>query len=319
VIERTTGNHGKGAGIPKSPDGYYKRTLQGLELLSSELGFKSPLEHRFVGGTLTDLLGPDTKADIDIKNRTVNLKNHLSPNLYRADSTVKDVDLICFCPPGNDIDNARSVLKVPSQESIDTGIPYPNVSIESVKKRRKDGLRFKQFVTTFEIDDKGELSLNFGKVHQSISWKSVEPWKVVLEDGTSFTILNPIAHALCYPLRLPSGVKKKDRVMKTAGILTNHVSDDDVREWEQKYNKMSLVMKLATQVRQEGFKKGIDYMQDLYKDWIEYINKLHKHPDMLTHVKAGITRFYWDTMGEAVSHGKGPFLIFSRLSDKFTG
>lgn len=298
------------------------------------------INHRFVGGTFTDLLGPATQTIIDIERKTIHLENYNPPTAVRSDGTIKDADLICFCEDQEKVAKAQREIQGLAVTAKKQRRPFPFVSLEPTHYSDwPEHKRWKQFVTTFEVDKKGDLSLNFGRIHQSITWESVEPWRVDLGNGVSFTILNPFAHALCYVLRVPSGVKKKDKE-----ILTDP-------SWGP-YSKMSILMRVASRVHVAGEEHRLDYKR-LYQPWVEYIRRLTKlppladikdpillakmflrypeetigdlvdelrsHPDPLTWLKARVTKAYWDGPGEAVAHGRGVFKKLSKLSSKMSG
>lgn len=272
------------------------------------LGNKLEIDHRFVGGTFTDLINPQTRVVVDHHHRVIHLENYNPLTMLRTDGTVKDIDLICFCPDQERFHQLKQLFEKQMVNAKKRREYYPFVSVEPTHHpnwpKRK---RWKQFVTTFDVDEKGVLSLNFGRVHQPISWESVEPWRVDFNNGVSFTILNPYAHALCYLLRIPSGVKNKDRKISV---------DSEVRK---PYSKISILMRLAAQINMDGKINGYDYRGSLYQSWIEYIRMLLKHPDPLTAFKAKITRAYWNGPGEAIAHGRGILNPLSKLSNRMSG
>src|SRR5256885_6841002 len=59
---------------------------------------KIGIDHRFVGGIVTDLLTPEAvkQAQIDVQNRTIHLPVHAPLNPRRKDGTSKDIDIITF-------------------------------------------------------------------------------------------------------------------------------------------------------------------------------------------------------------------------------
>ncbi len=272
-----------------------------LEILSNiEQYFRQAnLDHRIVGGTVTDFIGPNTSFRIDPETRTVKLINPNGTTLTRPDGTIKDIDVIIFSPNRYKFEEAKRDVRAWGESN---GQPLPNISIEAARypdwpERNK----LKQFVTAFEYDKEGNPFLAFGSTKQEIRQNSLAPWTMNI-DGISITILNPVAHALCYALRNPSGVKKKDK---------DRIGDT-------KHNKMGVVGRFAHQVLIAGREKGVDYKEN-YRGWLDYIHALRNNPDPLTGAKSRIIKLYWDTVGTSVSHGVGILHKLSTLSDRFTG
>lgn len=267
----------------------YIAAIAQIERVATYLG----INHRIVGGTFTDLLNPQTTFSIDPTNHTIAPDGYNQPTMYRADGTVKDVDMISFCPNQITVSEAKRLLK-----DFERQKPFPHISLEptyySHWPRRN---RLTQMVSTIDVDGEDNAatpSLNFGNIHQPISWESVAPWKVVLDNGVSFTILNPYAHGLRYVMRNLSGVKKKDR------------------------EKMSILMRMGGQVRQAGLAQEEDYLE-LYRPWIVFIHSMQRADDLVTRLKTKGTRFYWNTVGTSFAHGRGIFKPLASLGDRFTG
>lgn len=266
------------------------------------------LDHRFVGGTLTDFLSPQTRWEIDFPNQTLYLKNYTSPQMYHSDGTIKDVDLICFCPYEREFIQGKSALKSLEKDRKQRREPFPYPSLEPTlfpdwPKRNI----FAQMVSGLEVDEGGRLYLVFDKIRQPVEWETVEPWRVVLTNhgNISITTLNPFAHALRYAMRVPSGVKRKDKEIQ--------VTEDE------RFNKMSLLMHLGRQVEQEAQKFGYDYRHGLYRPWIDFIQEIMRSEDLRIMVKRKITGKYWDTIGTAVAHGRGifkPLAAWARQVDR---
>lgn len=295
---------------------YYIGTILEMERIFKEAG----LDHRFVGGTFTDLLSPQTTSAIDVEKRTVSLINSPRPVPRRKDGTTKDIDIVCFGGEKELIERVEEVYRIQMKKERAKGKPFSYVSLEYANRAdwtpRK---RHRQFVTTFDIDENNVLSLNFRSINQSISWESVEPWTVNVGEKGSITVLNPYAHALCYALRVPSGVKKKDKETETVTLENDRL---------KAYNKMFLIMSLAKRVSEVDLRSGIKYndkydpntgLTGLYRPWIDYINKLLKDPDPVTWGIAKVTKTYWNTIGTRVAHGGFPFGVVSRLSNKTGG
>lgn len=266
------------------------------------------LEHRFVGGTLTDLIGPQTSFDIDIKNRTIRMKNHQQPTLKRKNGTIKDVDLVLFTSDHDAYIRAKKQFIFWQEQARRQNIPFPLISVEAARhadwpKRSK----LKQFVTAFEAREDSKLYLAFGNLEQEIGLDTVDGWNVVLDDGTLFTTFHPYAHALSYLLRMPSGLKPKDKKI---------IGEDE----HGTYSKYDLVSNLAKLTFKAGEQSGIDYWQ-MFQSWMNYAKKLLGNPDLPTFIKAGITEWYWNTtIGTDLSQGAGPLgSLVAPLSNQFSG
>lgn len=281
----------------------YKEMLSGIERYSQEQG----LDARFVGGSLTDWIGPQTTFTIDPLKRTIKLHNPKDSVLIRSDGTVKDADLVCFTSDRSKFTDAKGVFKKWGLAAKRLGISYPYISMESA--RHSDWPKrqvWKQMVTAFEMDEQGTPRLAFGKVDQVIKPESLASWTVDLGDGTTITTFNPIAHRLCYSLRCPSGVKKKDNEM--LGTLPSG----------EGYSKIGLLDNLAYQTLIAGYRLGIDYSV-LFAEWNTYIEALSGKPDVLTRAKKTVIGLYWNTIGTDVAHGKGFWVKASHLSNRLTG
>lgn len=283
----------------------YIRIINEIEKYCQESG----LDHRFVGGTLTDLIGPQTEFEIDIDRKRINLKNPNYPSLIRSDGTSKDVDLAVFTPDKTKFEAAKQLFKEWGLKAREGGLQFPHISVEAAKHPNWQPRRnkFKQFVTVFEYDQEGNPYLTFGSIDQKINPDSLEPWTIEAEHGIKISTFNPVAHTLCYALRVPSGVKKKDKEV----IGTDYSG--------KPYNKMGMIGRLAHEMLTTGREKGIDYKSEYYTDWINYIHTLSRKPDLLTKIKGMITGLYWDTIGTKVAHGAGVFAKLSTLSNRFTG
>ena len=269
----------------------YNKILLGIE----DYCYQNQLDHRFVGGTLTDLIGSQTELDIDIGTRTIRLIEPNSQTMTRPDGTVKDIDLVIFSDDQQAFVKAKETFESWSQIAQTANMPFPQISVEAAyhpswPSRNK----LKQFVSAFEMDQEGKLYLAFGDTTQQISKESIEPWHITLDNGTRLTVFNPLAHRLCYELRVPSGLKPKD------------------------LDKMPTLVGFSSRVIEAGTTNGVDYMA-LYGDWQSYILKLHNHPDPLTRVKAGITGLYWRTLGTQIAHGSGFLGGLSKFNNKMNG
>ena len=264
------------------------------------------LDHRFVGGTLTDLISPRTKATFDFENRRVHLKDYNQPQMFRADGTIKDMDLVSFRRNSEAFEDGKETLGEKEQGVKKQGLPFPHISIEPIKTPANPRNPSLQLVSGFESDEHQDLFLTFDHIRQKIDRETVKPWRIVLTDdfGVSFVTLNPYAHALRYLMRVPSGMKGKDKELK--------------RENGQIYNKMSPYVNLALLFDEAAQAQGID-ITALYKPWIDFILKMRDDPSPRIRAKRLATGTYWDTVGTALAHGRGIFEPLSKLGDRFTG
>lgn len=279
----------------------FEKTITAIETYCKQ----QKINHRFVGGvSFGGLLNDKTTAEIDIDTKTIRLKNHNKETLLRKDRTVRDIDLIFFCDNkeklkhfGLFVDTLKSkfrhsglsgILSKELAPSVFPDISYEPTIYPTFGKRN----HFSQFVTALEVDAKNNLYLAFDDVQQQISWESVEPWTVILEDGMQFTIRNPIADYYAYIFRSPAGPKPKDE------------------------KKLRYVKKLAEAVIRLGREHNptIDYeSQQYYGAWQTYIEKLNKTENPVTNTKKFWLRVYWQTIGTFFAH------IFTRSGNNFTG
>lgn len=295
-----------------SPSERYKNILVETENYCTTIG----ADHRFVGGTIADLLSPTTCISIDIERRIVVFRNYPPLTVFRSDGSVKDVDVIFFTKSSEVFQTARQDFTSWQKTAKHNGIPFPAISAEAARYPHWPSINsLKQFVTAWEVDLNNIPSLHFGSIHQPINPSTIEPWTYQLEDDQiKLTGLNPFGFALCYVLRVPSGVKMKEK------HIDEYVQGckSDGTPARGKYNRMSLVMGLATQAHREAQKYGID-LKTLHKEWIEYIHKLHHTNDPLIRLKAVVTDWYWKHLGTDTAHGKGPLGMLSRFNDKMSG
>lgn len=282
----------------------YIQVISNIEQYCQEQG----LDHRFVGGTLTDFIGPQTDYSIDVKARKVILINPKEPSLIRSDNTVKDIDLVVFTPDREKFERAKAVFEDWERKAKEAGQHFPFISVEAA--RHPDWPKrniLKQFVSAFEYDEEGKPHLAFGSTDQMINQDSLKPWQVNTGTGVEITTFHPLGHILCYALRVPSGVKRKDKQ-----VLGSNKSGYG------KFNKMSLLGKFAVRTMEVEREVELDGYGS-FREWIDYIHTLSRNPDPLTRVKRWITGLYWDTIGTKVAHGGGIFAKLSTRSNKMTG
>lgn len=296
----------------ENPRTYYRDAIKSIDrLANSEFGINLV----FVGGTFTDFINPTTQFTVSSSGRTIQLHNHNDLNPYRKNNTVKDLDAVCFHPDRELTLEFMRTLDVLAKWDKDRGLPVPPISIEPTYfhgrgwPERRDRL---QLVSTIDARtaspflDHDALYLKYDKIEQPINWKSVEPWRVVLSDGTSFPTLNPFGHALRYCMRVASGPKMKDR--------QTHEVDGF------KFSKMSLLMTMAKATHRAGLEAGIDYTgEEYFGSWFEFIRELRDNPDPIIRLKAKAADFFWNTLGTTLSQGVGPAKHLASLATKFTG
>lgn len=247
-----------------------------------DYGQDNGIDHRFVGGiSYGGLLNEKTTYDIDIQGRTIKLTGHNPLLLLRPDKSVRDIDLIlCSYHPDKTAPLKRFLNKLKWQVRIKLGYTPP-ISFEGLMPYGSTPQGLLRYVTTMQVRD-ADIYLVFDKIRQQITHASLEPWHVVLEDGTTYTTRNPIADYYAYQFRSPAGVKPKD------------------------ITKLIHLKKLTDALIAAGHKKGIDYASDdYYGPWQEYINKLENSTLPSVRSKRFLTQLYWKTIGTTLAHGKG--------------
>jgi len=156
-----------------------------LKILSSVEQFcvNSRLNHRFVGGSISDFLGPQTKFKIDSKTKTVSLVDPNIVTLSREDSTIKDIDLLVFTNNEEAVKDARAVFDDWAKKAKEEDAIFPRISIKPARYPGwpKQG-RVKEFMNSFlaevKVDDDGQLNAVYCNVSQEIPWETVQPWKI---------------------------------------------------------------------------------------------------------------------------------------------
>ncbi len=274
-------------------------TIQQIENYCNEYD----IPHRFVGGvSYAGLLNPETTYNLDLPAKTIQFSNHNPLELIRADGSVKDIDMIIFTPDEKKVIGLHTFVAGLRKQALEANDLFPDVSIEATiypSLGTRNALL--QFVTALEVDTNatfgdGNIYFAFDDLKQTISWKSLEGWTIYLQNGTHYTVRNPIADYLAYHFRSPSGLKPKDK------------------------EKVLRLKQLADEVMELGKEQGIEYdSKDYYQPWKRYTDRL-THRTGLTGVKAVIMRVYWATIGTTLAHGKG-FIgsILTKFANQFTG
>lgn len=255
---------------------------------------KNNLNHRFVGSiSYGGLLNKKTFSSINVRGKTVTLFNSNPLSLLRSDNSLRDIDLILFCDNLNKITKFKQFIKKISFSYSS----FPLICVEATiypnfGKRNK----LLQMVTSLETDEKNNLFLAFDNIKQVITWKSVEPWTLILNKKISYTTRNPIADYFAYQFRSPSGTKPKDK------------------------DKVIFLKKLSEKLIEEGQKNKIDYLSDSYfENWQIFLNKLEKTNSTSIFIKKQLLKYYWLTIGTYLAHGKGVGKLFLSSQNQFTG
>lgn len=247
-----------------------------------DYGRENGIDHRFVGGiSYGGLLNDKTSYKIDVAGRSIKLTDHNPLLLLRPDKSVRDIDLIlCSYHPEKIAALKKFLNKLKWQVRMNLGYTPP-ISFEGPAVYGSTPQGLMQYVTTMQVKD-NDIYLVFDKIHQKISKKSLEPWHVVLDDGTKYTTRNPIADYYAYQFRSPAGVKPKD------------------------LNKLIHLKKLNDDIIAAGRKKGLDYSsEEYYGPWQEYISLLENSTLPSVRSKRYLTQLYWKTIGTTLAHGKG--------------
>lgn len=180
------------------------------------------IDHRFVGGVAyTGWL--NSKTSWVIKSKRVILKNANDLQAIRHDSTKRDIDLIIL--------NPSQIINKLLAEFIKSHPEFPPVSIEPVILEATPPSIFPQFVTAIKKIN-GDYYLSFDDILQKISLKSLEPWKLKIDD-LEITVRHPYADYLAYHFRTPSGVKPKDlEKVQLLGKISLEMDKSEYCDWE---------------------------------------------------------------------------------------
>lgn len=257
-------------------------SLSSMVRAIEEYALTHHIDHRFVGGmSYGGLLNKDTKYKIDIAKRTITLTGHNPLLLIRPDKSIRDIDIIlCSYLP----DKLPALKKFLNQLKWQARLKHgytPPISFEGPAPYGSVPQGVMQLVTTLQARG-STIYLVFDRIHQQISHASLEPWTVVLEDGTSYTTRNPIADYYAYQFRSPAGVKPKDR------------------------KKLVFLKNLAEAVIVKGKKRGINYeSKEYFGPWITFISQLEQSTLASVRFKRALTRLYWNTIGTTLAHGRG--------------
>lgn len=273
---------------------------------AEEILVRSAVDHRFVGGAITNPINLATAVVIDAKEKKSKFHSHGPLTLVRGDDSIRDVDVIGFSPYPETYTEAKRRFEEERVRAKGRDLPYPTVSVEPTHYPNWPARnRILQFVSTIDVDESGRFHLTFGKVDQEIPRETMEAWKVMFQGGLELTSINPFGLRLRYGMRNASGFKKKDLALE----FTHE---------GKPYSRLDVLARITNSVKEQGLAQGIDY-EASYQSWQEFIYKLRFHPDPLTRAKALVTKVYWETVGTAMAHGAGILKPFAKLGDKFTG
>lgn len=258
------------------------------EIVQSIEGYcqKNNLDHRFVGGvSFGGLLQEKTTWDITIESKTIKLFRHNPLLAFRQDGSIRDIDIILFCDNNKKLLDFKAFLIEQEQSAHRKKEVFPLVSVENAIYQSL-GIRnpINQFVTALEVDKDKKIYLAFDEIQQAISWKSLEPWHVILDDTTTYTVRNPIADYYAYIFRSPGGIKPKDE------------------------QKVMILKKLKETMIEIGLHQpeAINFeSEEYYKTWEKYIDKLNKSTSLRIRLKIAFMWVYWRTLGTPLTHGKG--------------
>ena len=186
------------------------------------------IDHRFVGGVAyTGWL--NSKTSWAIKSKKIILKNTNDLDAIRSDGTNRDIDLIIL--------NPNQKINKLFKEFLKSHPEFPPVSIEPVILEDTPPSIFPQFVTAIKKID-GNFYLAFDEILQKISQKSLEPWKLTVND-LIITVRHPYADYLAYHFRTPSGVKPKDfDKVQLLGKISQDMDKSEYRNWELYIKKL---------------------------------------------------------------------------------
>lgn len=263
---------------------------------------KEQLNHRFVGGvSFGGLVNKQTQYIINLEKKTITLHDHNPLLLMRSDDSIRDIDIIFFCNDNKKLLDFKKFLIDLEREAQKKKQLFPYISVENAIYDTL-GIRnpINQFVTALEIDKKGNIYLTFDELQQEISWMSLEPWLLILEDKTEYTVRNPIADYYAYIFRSPGGIKPKD---------------------EQKVFVLKKLKEDIVMLGLEHQPQKINFDSDeYYKTWEKYIDKLNKSTSLRIRLKIAFMWLYWRTLGTPLTHGRG--LLGKSISpffNQFTG
>ncbi len=267
----------------------YLRLLGEIRDVLDSYGFP----YVFVGGVISSQIKPETQIGmVHPESRTFSLYQAEPPSVKRENGSVRDVDILALCPYQDYFEDAKAELKRNFK-----GVP---ITIEGIRypywpERKK----LTQFVVGTDADGMGRLFLAFDDIKVEVDPETLAPWGLITEYGI-LPVFNPVTHLFRYFVRVPSGLKPKDK------------------------EKVPLLAKLAIDfIKQSMTQDEITNFLRQYDNWEEFSERLGGADDtrkLWTRLKIWATRTYWNTIGESVSNGTGKIgRVLGKLSDKFSG
>lgn len=258
------------------------------------------LDLRFVGGVITDLVGPETSiGHIDFEGRHIWLDNTLPIRMMREkDHTAKDIDALALAGNKDTIALVKDAAREVNNGNRRRDVPSIPVSIEAAHAPGSKPWYKPQLVSFVEVDGQGRYFLTFDSIREEVDPETLAGWTYhVQNDGEElqFVGFNPYAHFQRYFERNPSGLKQKDK----GG------------------DKIANLAKLAHEFVSIGKDAQIDYYT-MYKSWRQFNRRLLVEQPGTVAFKSRLLKLYWDTVGTALSHGSLPgFGWTANLADRF--
>ncbi len=261
-----------------------------------------------VGGTLSNLLNPDTKMHFDFGTKTVLVQNHNPITFMRSDGSPRDIDVITDCPDRQKYLLMKKLFREACDEARKRHVPFPDISIEPVMYPNWPAQqKWRQLVSSINEGIDKQPSLVFRNISVPVDPQTLTPWIYMFENEVNLIGLNPFAHFLRYFMRTP-GPKQKD--------MEYVVTDEGSRL----YSKLSLLQRFADNFLEAATcetNNGLNY-QELFNSWIVFIEKLMVQDDFDTRSIRILTQSYWNTLGKTLSR-RGNNSFITQFATKFTG
>lgn len=130
------------------------------------------LDLRFVGGVISDLIGPETTLGrIDFANRELWLENTRPIELMRnGGDSVKDIDAFSLTT-GMGVKSLKAAVRGLNRRNRSLRVPPIPVSIESVHQVGTKPWYKPQLVSFIEVDDQGRYYLTFDSIREKLTRK----------------------------------------------------------------------------------------------------------------------------------------------------
>lgn len=250
----------------------------------------------YVGGVVSSRVGPETSLGrVNTISQSYSLEHEVPYNPIRKDGTVRDVDVVAFCPDLQRFETAKREM----QEAF----PDVPISIEGIRypdwpERKK----WKQFVVGNDVDEEGKFLFAFDDVKVKAPKEAFDIWNLHTADGLSLPVFSPATHAMRYLVRVPSGLKPKDDGVKFASL-------------------MRLADEFTTYIGELDPVHDGEYFNQVYGPWLDFLELCQEvSPATFTGAKVKIDALWWNTIGERLANGNGPMgKILARLGSSFSG